>query len=579
MPHRRLPLSGLLRVLQNAAEPVYVLDEQRRIVFANNACLAWVGLPFNELLGRTCLYQTPMEPAGPEAIAAALAAPPRTERGQSTEDLICLPSDSPQPRRAAFLPLRLSNEKISRETRPVGILVIVEAAEPSEENDSPLRPIDWESQPDDAQWHLWVQRAVREAALHHGIEQLIARSPAMRWVVRQVEAAEASRANVLFVGPPGSRLEQIATAAHFGTEPDAAGALVPVDCAVLDDEMIRSSIRAVAAGAAVGRATGRSTLLLLRIDLLSEPWQRSVWEEIRGPRFPLRVMATVERRDAAGVFKELILPELLATIAAIVVAIPPLVERREDIPLLAQFFLERCNAAGQKQVERFSPEALDLLDQYHWPGDAAELEQFVRQAHARAEGTIVVPADLPRRIFWTLDARRRRSRWPRIRLDAFLRQAEKELISRALRLTRRNRAATARLLGISRPRLYRRMIALGLADASELAGATGTSPTNASTGEDSVATSPTSASGPEQADLPETGKARRPARRRPRPLDDESRDQQTPGPTQSAMRSGEAQSTVAPGPDEGREPSTADVGEDDGMPIFEEAEPPTEPEA
>jgi len=583
MAHRRRPFSGLLRVLQNAVEPVYVLDEQRRVAFANDACLAWVGLPWNELFGRTCLYQTPMEPSGPEAIAAALAAPPRTERGESTEDLICLPSGSPRPRRATFLPLRLGEGNASREARPAGILVIVEATDPPEERDSPLPSIDWQAQPDDAQWHLWVQRAVREAALHHGIEQLVARSPAMRWAVRQVEAAEASRANVLFVGPPGSRLEQIAMAAHFGTEPDAAGALVPIDCAVLDDDMIRSSIRAVAAGAAVGRAAGRSTLLLLRIDLLSEPWQRCVWEEIRGPRFPLRVMATVERRDAASTFKELILPELLATIAAIVVSIPPLAERREDIPLLAQFFLERCNAAGQKQVERFSPEALDLLDHYHWPGDAAELEEFVRQAHARAQGTAVAPADLPRRIQWTLDAHRRRPRRPPIQLDAFLRQAEKELISRALRLARGNRAKTARLLGISRPRLYRRMILLGLADPGELVEAAGASAPDASSARSSAARSSASASGREQAQSSETDGSRK-LSRRPRPLHAEQRDQQTPARPEPAelgepaMQSSEAAMEPTTAADHSGEPPTTEAVEDNGMPIFEEAEPPTEPE-
>lgn len=564
MPHRRRSFAGLLRVLQNAAEPVYVLDAQRRIAFANDACLAWVGLPWNELFGRTCLYQTPMEPSGPEAITAALAAPPRTERGETAEDLICLPGDAPRPRRAAFIPLRSGDGKTSRDVRPAGILVVVEPTDPPDEKHATPPVIDWETQPDDAQWHLWVQRAVREAAVRHGIGQLVARSPAMRWAVRQIEAAEASRANVLFVGPPGSGLEQIATAAHFGREPDAAGALVPVDCAVLDDDMIRSSIRAVAAGAAVGRATGRSSLLLLRIDLLSEAWQRSVWEEIRGPKFPLRVMATIERRDAASALKQLVLPELLATIAAIVVSIPPLAERRDDIPLLAQFFLEQCNAAGRKQVERFSPEALDLLDHYHWPGDLVELEQFVRHAHAKTQGAIILPGDLPGRIQWTLDAQRHRPRKPRIHLDAFLRRAEKELIARAMRLARGNRAKTARLLGISRPRLYRRMVLLGLVEPGELAEA---------------AESSAAPTGPGQTKTPETAGSRKPPRRLIRPMREEAGDEPTPAHPESAMQSAEREAEEIPTAEPNGERANADAVDDNSEPIFEEAESPPEPEA
>lgn len=577
MPNRRRPFAGLLRVLQNAAEPVYVLDEQRRIAFANDACLAWVGLPWNELFGRTCLYQTPTEPSGPEAIAAALAAPPRTERGESAEDLICLPSDSPRPRRAAFIPLRWGAGSENNETRPPGVLVVVEPADSSEPAESAVLPVDWITQPDDAHWHLWVQRAVREVAVSHGVGRLIGHSAAMRRTIRQVEAAKASRANVLFVGPTGAQTAQIASAVHFGIEPDAAGALVPVDCAVLDDDMIRSSVRAVAAGAAVGRSSGRSALLLLRIDLLSEPWQRALWEEIRGPKFPLRVMATVERPNAAETFEQLILPELLAAIAAIVVSIPPLARRRDDIPLLAQFFLEQCNAVGKKQVERFSPEAIDLLDHYYWPNDMAEMEQLVRQAHARAEGPVILPADLPRRIHWTLDAHRRRPRQPRIQLDSFLRQAEKELIVRALRQARGNRAKAARLLGVSRPRLYRRMLLLGLANSD-------------ASGESSRPRAP--ASGSVQAEPQGEQKARRTRQiaRRPAHADELDREGMSLVPSDSPLPTAESGSspasdirtggdlqTEAAGDRDGN-PAAAEAAWDNAAPIFEEAEPPTEPE-
>ena len=142
---------------------------------------------------------------------------------------------------------------------------------------------------------------------------------------------------------------------------------------------------------------------------------------------------------------------------------PPLAQRREDLPLLAQLFLEELNARGGKQVGGFTPEALDRLDAYPWPGNLDELAQVVAEAHERAGGPEIARgrsarADPP-------GGRRGGASAPHeetIVLDEFLAAIERELIRRALARAKGNKAKAARLLGMTRPRLYRRMVQLGL---------------------------------------------------------------------------------------------------------------------
>jgi DNA-binding NtrC family response regulator len=185
---------------------------------------------------------------------------------------------------------------------------------------------------------------------------------------------------------------------------------------------------------------------------------------------PLRIIATsiapLDELAAQNRFR----PDLACALSTVAIQLPPLSHRREDIPLLAQAFLEEQNAHGAKQLRGFSPEALDQLAAYPWPGNIDELAAAVREAHSKAEGHQVVPADLPQRIFLAVAARRLPRREPQpIDLESFLWQIERELIERALRLAKGNKTKAARMLKLTRPRLYRRMVQLGFEDEADAA--------------------------------------------------------------------------------------------------------------
>ncbi len=140
----------------------------------------------------------------------------------------------------------------------------------------------------------------------------------------------------------------------------------------------------------------------------------------------------------------------------------PLVERLEDLPLAAQWFVEQVNARTARQISGFSPESLDRLAGYHWPGDLDELEGLVADVHARCEGDEILPRDLPPRVAWAADAMARPGKLEEtIVLEEFLAKIERELIERALAQARGNKTKAARLLGMNRPRFYRRLVQLG----------------------------------------------------------------------------------------------------------------------
>jgi transcriptional regulator with AAA-type ATPase domain len=155
---------------------------------------------------------------------------------------------------------------------------------------------------------------------------------------------------------------------------------------------------------------------------------------------------------------------LLNAISTITIQLPPLSDRMEDLPVLAQYFLEACNQGSNKQVGALRADALDQLALYSWPGELAQLQEVVVAAHRAATSHEISAADLPTIIQHASRAAQRVRREPeRIVLDEMLAAIEKEAIVRALDQSGGNKSEAAALLGMTRPRLYRRLVQLGMA--------------------------------------------------------------------------------------------------------------------
>jgi DNA-binding NtrC family response regulator len=287
----------------------------------------------------------------------------------------------------------------------------------------------------------------------------------MRRARAQVELAAGSRASVTVVGPPGSGRQRIAAAIHYARGAERTGSLVPLACPVLGAELVRSAVAALAAGKIAGSAAPQSTLLLNDADQLAVEFQAELAATLSSRSFPWRLIATARQPLDALVRRGEFHDGLASVLGTLVIELAPLAERREDLPLLAQLLLEDLNARSTKQLGGFLPEALDLMDAYPWPGNVDELAQVVAEAHKRAGGLRIGVADLPEKIRVVTDAAARpRPQDETVPLDGFLARVERELIRRALAKARGNKAKAARMLGMTRPRLYRRMVQLGLVE-------------------------------------------------------------------------------------------------------------------
>jgi DNA-binding NtrC family response regulator len=326
--------------------------------------------------------------------------------------------------------------------------------------------------------HEQVAQFRTEAAGRCRADRLVGESPEMRLARAQIEVALQSRRSVLLVGPPGSGRQHVAAAIHYGTDPQfpvseaslslSSGSLVPLSCSLLGAELIRSTLVALTNVDAAGDQPGPRTLLLNDADEVPAAVQSELAAVLAGRSFPLRLIATAGRglMDLARIGQYS--AELAGVLSTITIELPGLAERRRDVPLLAQLFLEEANAQGGRQLGGFTAEALDLLDAYPWPGNVDELVLTVAQAHRQAEGPLIGADDLPERIHLAVDAATYPARAEEtIVLDEFLARVETELIERALARAKGNKAQAARLLGMTRPRLYRRLVQLGLEETGD----------------------------------------------------------------------------------------------------------------
>jgi DNA-binding NtrC family response regulator len=264
------------------------------------------------------------------------------------------------------------------------------------------------------------------------------------------------------MGPPGSGRSHVARAIHYKTN-RGQGTLLPIDCRVTREDPLRQAMETLGRG---GDPAALNTLLLEGLDSLAVELQQMLAEWLKGQQSAFRVIgisaATSNDSDRG------ILPSVRDALATMTISIPRLRDRLEDLPILAQFFLESCNRDKVKQVGGIAPEALDLLSLYDWPGELDQLRGVIAEAHAACQGYELAAGDLPRLIHQAAQAAAQpRKAVEKVDLDNFLSSIERELIERALRQAGGNKTEAAELLGMTRPRLYRRLQQCGLDDNPE----------------------------------------------------------------------------------------------------------------
>ena len=312
---------------------------------------------------------------------------------------------------------------------------------------------------------LLQEKARREGLLVGG------RSPAMRKVLELIDKVAPTDATVLVLGESGTGKELVARRIHH-TSPRRDKPLVAVHCATFPENLLESELFGYERGAFTG-ATRRKvghfeyadggTIFLDEVGELPASVQAKLLRFLQERQFtrlggvePVRVDVRViaatnrdlEREVREGRFRE----DLFYRLNVFPIELPPLRERREDIPLLVEHFLRQRN----RPPDVISPEAMEALLAYDWPGNVRELENVIERALILAGEGRITPDLLP---FGRPKA------GAKVELPdegVNLEEVERELIIQALEKAGWNKAKAAKLLGITRRRLYSRMEALGI---------------------------------------------------------------------------------------------------------------------
>jgi DNA-binding NtrC family response regulator len=301
----------------------------------------------------------------------------------------------------------------------------------------------------------------RMVAQREPLPHVVGQSPAMRAVLQAVERIAPSEANVLIQGESGTGKGLLAQTIHQRSR-RAAGPFLAINCGGFQDQLLESELFGHEKGAFTGatalkqglfEVADRGTLLLDEVGEMSPAMQVKLLQVLdsrelrrvggtRVHRVDVRIIGAtnkdLEQEVRAGRFRE----DLHYRLNVLGVRLPPLRERREDIPPLIEHFLRRFRASGEA-VKSVSPEALEVLQGYAWPGNVRELANTLERLVILTPGTVIGREDLPPNLRLPGGARRARARGP-----ASLAEMERHHIAQVLAETGGKKMQAARLLGI-----------------------------------------------------------------------------------------------------------------------------------
>jgi DNA-binding NtrC family response regulator len=297
----------------------------------------------------------------------------------------------------------------------------------------------------------------------------------MQAVYERIDAMRYADNTVIIMGGSGVGKELVAKAIHFyGDRKDQP--FIPIDCSVLGLNIVESELFGHAKGAFTDAQYEKVGLLKLAgtgtvfFDEITEiPLQiqskllRAIQErEIRPvgatrlERVEARIIAATNRKLEQAVEEGTFREDLFYRLHVIPISVPPLRERRDDIPLLVDHFISKYNTE-RRSVRGATPEVLKLLSQCPWSGNIRELENVIQQAIAFGSGDWIRPIDLPPGI--RPSAKQTHTAEPGVRP---IKELEKKAIIDALNLTEGNRIQAAKLLGIGKTTLYEKIKRYGI---------------------------------------------------------------------------------------------------------------------
>lgn len=326
-------------------------------------------------------------------------------------------------------------------------------------------------------------RALKEAIRNeHQFESILAKSASMIEIFRTIQKVAEFKTTALLVGESGVGKELVARALHRSS--NRTGAFVALNCGAIPENLLESELFGHKKGAYTDAVADRRGLfeqahdgtlfldevaelpLALQVKLLRVLQDERIRRlgESRDIQVDVRIIAATHRdldkEVAAGRFRE----DLYYRLNVLLIQVPPLRERRDDIPLLIEHFITRNNARLGTQIRGLDAEARRALYQYGWPGNVRELENTIERAMVLCEGDAITATDLPPRLRQVQDPIRAQIDGDELSIKKAMRVVETVLIRRALQKTRGNRTRAAELLELSHRALLYKLKDYGITD-------------------------------------------------------------------------------------------------------------------
>jgi DNA-binding NtrC family response regulator len=336
---------------------------------------------------------------------------------------------------------------------------------------------------------LTIKKALEERRLRHEVtalrhelhtryhfENLIGKSRAMQEVFSLIEQVSSSRSTMMIYGKSGTGKELVARAIHYNSL-RANKAFVPVNCAAIPSELLESELFGHEKGSFTGAiatkvgkfelATEGSLFLdevgSMRLDLQAKilrALQEREIERVGGTRtikIDVRVIAATNRDLKKAVEEATFREDLYYRLNVVPITLPDLKDRQEDIPLLANHFVQKFAQESNPSVREISKEAMGILLSYPWPGNVRELENVIERAVTLGRGPAILPSDLPPHLAGGAGPVERA-----LVQEASLEDLERDYIGAVLRRTKGHQIRAAAILGIDRRTLYRKIRRYGI---------------------------------------------------------------------------------------------------------------------
>ncbi len=426
-------------VIHSISDGVFTVDRHWRITCFNRAAEEITGIPRSEALGRRC-YEVLRSNICKDACALQYT----IETGRRVVDLKVHITD----KSGGDVPVSVSTA-LFRNTR--GELI------GGVETFRDLRQVE----------HL--RKEIKKAYSFHDI---VSKSDKIKQILDILPTIADSESSVLIVGQSGTGKELFARAIHKLSR-RSEKPFIPINCGGFPETLIESELFGYEAGAFTGATKSKpgrfalaegGTLFLDEIgDLplslqakLLRVLQEKTYEPLGGVRSlkaNVRILAATNRDLEAMVAERTFREDLFYRINVIKLEIPPLKERMEDVPLLIDHFIQQFSALHDKEITGISPQALNVLMTYDYPGNVRELSNIIEHGCVLSQGSLIQLKDLPSWLHPVTE---------NLKIPSTLQEAERQFIVAVLKKNKWNRLAAARELGIHKTTLFRKIKRLGI---------------------------------------------------------------------------------------------------------------------